>query len=573
MRRFRLGFVMLMVTVLIINACGGGDSSRASDESSTAAASEEELKEPEAPAEAVEEEAFEDAEEALKKTEEEKQKEEEKRKKEEEQKRREEEEEKRKAIEEKRQEALQAYNDLLSGGLFNRDDPQGDVSSDGDVSTTNWDPAGCKFCIAYIDEDDIPELLIEGYPVDHVGGFGQLYTFENGRIVSIRRLSSMSSEAETGTQIGYYEKTGWMETFSMWQGYGDVCTEPMVRDTFWLRKHFEPGNNFDVRLVGYYVHEGDQIEECDEEKYNQELTNLGLDHSVFIPYEYYENTLQNREHVFGKLNDSNDTDNAATYSAPAQRVAKVVLEDGRDETYPMESADITAYDESGTVVWIKHVGPYEVAQADRIQEIGMANGLYYYIDDGILMTLNPETGEPVWENSDIGGIGNAYVFDADGTLYFSAYFRGNLVKISKDGKTENSVTDIFNRNYIWPYEMTLDGNTLTMSFHMLENSVQVDKNTFQIVNANDASYPPSYIPVDSPEKAFSYLHAIFDSMNEHQDDPNFKMVLEEEGSDYYLIRGYDDMSDHIATLFWYKVYRNGAVEDTMSDFFVWYADD
>ena len=381
---------------------------------------------------------------------------------------------KKKPAEEERNRALMAYYNLLTGGFFNRDDPYS-------VGDDMWDPQNCRFMIAYMDDDDVPELLMEGYPADHLGGFGQLYTYKDDRIVSIRHLSSVRSEAEIGTQIGYYEKTGWMETFSMWQGYGNVITEPLERGTFWLSKDYEPNQDHIVQHVGYTIYRDSSVEKCDETKYYQEMENLGLSNATFIHYEYFDNTQENRDRMLGALSEESNNETSST-EAKTESAIQVGMEVYSESTSDssMESATITAYDENNNVVWTKTAGPYPTVQQGSFEDIGVANNMYYYIDNGYLYTLNLETGDTVWVNEDVGGCGIGCVFDVDGTLYHAANLSGRLVRINKDGQTEN-IIEHWELPYGWPYQIDISENILTIYFSMENNSLQIDKNTFEIL--------------------------------------------------------------------------------------------
>ena len=85
-----------------------------------------------------------------------------------------------------RSQAMKAYNRLLS------------------ISTIDWGdgkyyPTGnLTFTLAYIDKDNVPELLLYSDDVPHVAGYGKAYTYRNGKLVTISSCDD----------IGFYKKSG-----------------------------------------------------------------------------------------------------------------------------------------------------------------------------------------------------------------------------------------------------------------------------------------------------------------------------------------------------------------------------
>lgn len=247
-------------------------------------------------------------------------------------------------------------------------------------------------------------------------------------------------------------------------------------------------------------------------------------------------------------------------------VAQIVLEDEYEDG--KEIATITAYSETGDELWKKDIGPYDAVQASRISEIGMANGMHYYIDDGTLVTLDPVTGNIIWENPDVGS-GMGFAFDTDGTLYFCTYLQGTLFRISKDGTTENRL-ECPDDNYIWPYRIDIDGDILTIFCAMYETAFQVDKNTFHVIGNGDKpsdntsleSQLVQLLPIDSVNDALEYTSLYLQLVGEHQEDAYFRLSCEGTTADGgFRIRGFDDMPTHIATLFQWEVMENGVIND------------
>ena len=87
--------------------------------------------------------------------------------------------------------ALKAYGEFLS------------------KKTVRWDsyydklPAKeCRFAVAYIDKDNIPELILYNTNVTHVSRFGRLYTYKNGKVKCVGAVDI------DGGKCYYYKKKG-----------------------------------------------------------------------------------------------------------------------------------------------------------------------------------------------------------------------------------------------------------------------------------------------------------------------------------------------------------------------------
>ena len=60
----------------------------------------------------------------------------------------------------------------------------------------------CSFAIAYIDKDNIPELVLHNNSVAHAGGYGRIFTYKNGKVT---RVGTADID---GGKFYYYKKKG-----------------------------------------------------------------------------------------------------------------------------------------------------------------------------------------------------------------------------------------------------------------------------------------------------------------------------------------------------------------------------
>ena len=180
--------------------------------------------------------------------------------------------------------ALEAYRELLTGDSFNRGD---------DENPEIWYPENCKFNIAYIDGDDIPELILCDYDdSDHVSGWGQIYSTMDGAIFSYGKLFCPEDE-NAGGMLGYYEKSAYYADFNMYQGYGDLTIRNPYGGGHVFEKDFfsDDGTETDVT----FSIDG---EECSESEFYDMISQY-TQGAEFIPYSFYDNTPDNRERLLG----------------------------------------------------------------------------------------------------------------------------------------------------------------------------------------------------------------------------------------------------------------------------------
>jgi hypothetical protein len=111
----------------------------------------------------------------------------------------------------KKSKAMAAYNKYLSAGTIHWKDTSGnDLSSWTDTTgkkrTTYLDSGKCKFLLAYINNDTIPELIIYqtevNYSVHSVGDF-MILTYKGGKV---KYVGTISSVGDSCGKFLYYKK-------------------------------------------------------------------------------------------------------------------------------------------------------------------------------------------------------------------------------------------------------------------------------------------------------------------------------------------------------------------------------
>jgi len=172
----------------------------------------------------------------------------------------------------------------------------------------------------------------------------------------------------------------------------------------------------------------------------------------------------------------------------AERAESVRFElkhDG-DEEY----AVITGCDEDGESLWKVETPRHPTSQLRTVQEIGIENGVYYYIEGGDVVTLNLAGGTEAWRNDEFGGSPGDWVFDDDGTLYLCGYLGPDLFVVAKDGKTVKRIATL-NEDFYWPYDIRfIDSGGLRITFEMAgdgEGAITLDPDTYKILSVEGES--------------------------------------------------------------------------------------
>ncbi len=154
-----------------------------------------------------------------------------------------------------------------------------------------------------------------------------------------------------------------------------------------------------------------------------------------------------------------------------------------------EHAVITAKLPDGNVLWTVETESYEAAQLDNCVSIGQNGDGYYYVEAGIVVKLDLETGKEVWKCTDVN-VGSptqtATAFGDDGTIYVSGYLEPEFVEIDKNGKLVYQIQKFSeDSQYFWPYKMEYRSSYIKIYF---EGNLDEDKDTVVQLNLDDYSY-------------------------------------------------------------------------------------
>lgn len=162
---------------------------------------------------------------------------------------------------------------------------------------------------------------------------------------------------------------------------------------------------------------------------------------------------------------------------------KVNFERFYEEFY--EYAILTGVDDSGNVIWTYQTDKYMGADLDRVNEIAIRDGRYYFVEDGTIIALNISDGTVIWKNDSFSGGSPSFTFGDDGTLYICGYYGPDFLAVDKDGNTLKRI-DSFDSDYFWPYQIDYLGNRIAITFEGCTDWT-VSQTKF-CVNLDDFSY-------------------------------------------------------------------------------------
>ena len=234
---------------------------------------------------------------------------------------------------------------------------------------------------------------------------------------------------------------------------------------------------------------GDEPYREDEDRNRIYITDEEADEirAMFVPVEVscINATEENIEKLRNMGASQNGSGESSGNGGAKVNAAKVTLDVSYDDN---EYGIIKGLDDSGNVIWQKETGHYLPSQLDHIKDIGIANGYYYYIENGYVITLDLATGSEIWKAEFPGSPAeSAILFDNDGKLYLAGYLGPDLCVIDKNGEvlfTKGSFDD----DIYWPYMLQKNGDRLyivyegTSDMNYSGAQVIVDANSYEVID-------------------------------------------------------------------------------------------
>lgn len=163
-----------------------------------------------------------------------------------------------------------------------------------------------------------------------------------------------------------------------------------------------------------------------------------------------------------------------------------------------EYAVITATNTNGDPVWQYTTQTFENTELPRVEEIGIANGAYYFNESGTIVALDLNSGKIVWKNSEFCGAFISFAFNENGDLFLAGYYGPDFFWIDAEGKTVKRI-DKIDARYYWPESVKYHDRLVEITMRGTsgdggegnEHIVTVDLN--RIVYEDNSSWHRAYL--------------------------------------------------------------------------------
>lgn len=125
--------------------------------------------------------------------------------------------------------------------------------------------------------------------------------------------------------------------------------------------------------------------------------------------------------------------------------------------------------------WVYFTDYYDIADEERIVELGRGGDRYYFIENGTVKCLNVQDGTELWKNEDYGGDAGAVDF-SDNAIYLCGRYGPDLFIMDYSGRTLAKLETI-NPNYYWASAVGALDKTVQITF---DGSADGDQHVLEI---------------------------------------------------------------------------------------------
>ena len=172
--------------------------------------------------------------------------------------------------------AMKAYDEFLSNKTIPTDN-------------YTWESSSCEFALAYISNEEVPELIVH-YPQAKVKT-GALYQYRDGEVKWVAAM-----DLDDIDNLGYYSGTGYYMEKDAEGDYSDQTIQyidDLIYADGWEHMAFMIMEDDGVAQFSIYEPEPGP-ENVGEEEYNKQLK-IHTDNKELTHYEFFNNTKENRE--------------------------------------------------------------------------------------------------------------------------------------------------------------------------------------------------------------------------------------------------------------------------------------
>lgn len=343
-----------------------------------------------------------------------------------------------------------------------------------------------RFALAYIDNDDVPELVLS-IDASHVAT-SEVYVYFNGNVVKL---------SGGGSDFGRFEYA---------ERENIICSNYFVNGVGGVGQSLNRITSGECeRIVSFfkYVPEGEEQEvyqvdgeEVTEEEYNAKkeeykfksdsqgtLENDSINGKSFTVIEYadmYEITDENINEYIGTAEETP----AETSSVKSVDIKRTIKQDSLTEY-----AVLTATDDSGNVVWTYTTKDCPMGQCEAITPLGKKDNAYYIVEYNTITALDYSTGKVLWQNNDFEGSGVCSAF-GENAIYIGSYLAPDFCAVSYDGKIIKTILhldeDYSDTEYYWVDKIEIvDNKYAAVHFGANDGTLYVDLETYEVLESID----------------------------------------------------------------------------------------
>ena len=151
-----------------------------------------------------------------------------------------------------------------------------------------------------------------------------------------------------------------------------------------------------------------------------------------------------------------------------------------------EQAVLTGLDPEGNAAWTYKTRQYGRTELERVNPLGVYDGKYYFVDDGVVKALYMTDGTICWRNGDFGGAATGHVFGPDKKLYLCGYYGPDFFVVDNGGNTVKRI-EKFAPDSSWASGMEYRGDSIMVYMDQMPSSDA----TGYLVSLNDYSINPA----------------------------------------------------------------------------------
>lgn len=238
---------------------------------------------------------------------------------------------------------------------------------------------------------------------------------------------------------------------------------------------------------------------------------------------------------------------------------ELVIKTQYDTTPEMsyEYATISAYSDTGDIVWSYETPKYVMTEMTAVVEIGQRGNSYYFVENTSVVCIDVQSGAIQWKNDDYAGRATSFAF-GENAIYLCGQYGPDFYAISYDG-TSLAKIEQFSPEYYWASKIELLVGVAAV--YLYGGTEDYDIPMVYYVDLETFDYSKSYSIKSNEPRKNAYMQFIneqeplYDSFDGEREE-TYKLI-DINGDDIpelYICKGFTFAGDIICT------YANDSVQ-------------